>query len=143
MAAVSQLSTYLAGALFALLLIDHAPSLGILPPASEWMAWPAEIAGPATTIDRARKGDRLLPEPARHDARPAEAPLDVVELSTGSIGERRSAPAAAANNVTVLVKRAPLRDPPRARRALPVGCESAFGRLAAPPLAQVPGRCIM
>jgi hypothetical protein len=140
---VSQLSTYLAGALAVVLMIDHAPSLGILPPASGWAVWPGEIAEPMT-IDRARKGDRLVPEPARRDARPAEAPLDVVELLTGSVGERRSAPAPAPSNVTVLIKREPpLGDPQRPALALPLGCESAFGRLAAPPLAQVPGRCIL
>jgi hypothetical protein len=84
-----------------------------------------------------------MPAGVQRDSRPANAPLEVVDVPTGSTGRQRPAPGYPMSNVTAVMKReAPLRDR-LDKRALPLGCESAFGRLAAPALAQVPGRCII
>jgi hypothetical protein len=141
---VSNLSTYVAGALAAVLVMDHAPAIGIFP--FDLLMPPGEIADSAITVNRAFKGDRQEPVRVQRDSRPVNAPLEVVDLPTGSIGGKRSLPAPASplNNVTAVMKReAPARDQPPGKQALPLGCESAFGRLAAPPLARVPGRCII
>ncbi len=117
---VSNLTPYVAGALAAVLVMDHAPTVGTLRPPLELFTPPGEIAEPAIS--------------------------EVVDLPTGSTGAQRSVPAPASplNNVTAVMKReAPARDQPPGKQALPLGCESAFGRLAAPPLARVPGRCII
>jgi hypothetical protein len=141
---VSNLSTYFAGALAAALVMNHTPSAGIPWPSLETFALPGEAADPTITVNRALKGDRWAPEHAQRDSRPANAPLEVVDFPTGSTGERRSvrAPGSSINNVTVINRAAPARNL-QPGRVLPMGCESAFGRLAAPPLAQVPGRCII
>ena len=143
---VSNLSTYVAGALAAVLVMDHAPTVGTLRPPLELFTPPGEIAEPAISVNRSRKGDSWAPARMQRDSRPANAPLEVVDLPTGSTGAQRSVPAPASplNNVTAVMKReAPARDQPPGKQALPLGCESAFGRLAAPPLARVPGRCII
>jgi len=143
---VSNLSTYVAGALAAVLVMDHAPTVGILRPLLEISTSPGEIAEPAISVNRERKGDSWAPVRMQRDSRPADAPLEVVDSPTGSTGARRSlpAPGTPVNNVTAVIKReAPARDQTAHKRVLPPGCESAFGRLAAPPLAYVPGRCII
>jgi hypothetical protein len=140
---VSNLAPYFVGALAAVLVMDHAPTVGILWPLLELSTSPGEIAEPTINVNRSRKGDSRVPARMQHDSRPANAPLEVVDLPTGSTGARRSAPGPTMDNVTAVMKReAPARNRP-AQRALPAGCESAFGRLAAPPLTQVPGRCII
>jgi hypothetical protein len=121
---VSNLSTYVAGALAAIVVMDHAATIAPLRPSLELpTVAPDDVIEPAATV------------------RPANAPLEVVdEWLTGST---RGAPSSLQDNVTAVVKRAaPPRDPQPLKQALPPGCESAFGRLAAPPLAHVPGRCI-
>ncbi len=143
---VSNLTPYVAGALAAVLVMDHAPTVGTLRPLMESSTSPGEIAEPAISVSRERKGDSWAPVRMQRDSRPANAPLEVVDLPTGSTGAQRSVPAPASllNNVTAVMKReAPARDQPQGEQALPLGCESAFGRLAAPPLARVPGRCII
>jgi hypothetical protein len=143
---VSNLSTYLAAALAVVLVMDHAPTVGIFWPLLELSTSSGEISEPAISVNRSRKGDSWAPARMQRDSRPANAPLEVVDLPTGSTGARRSlsAPGTPANNVTAVIKgEAPARDQPAAQRVLPPGCESAFGRLAAPPLTQVPGRCII
>jgi len=142
---VSNLSTYVAGALAAVLVMDHAPTVGILRPLLEISTSPGEIAEPAISVNRERKGDSWAPVRMQRDSRPADAPLEVVDLPTGSTGGRSvPAPGTPVNNVTAVIKReAPARDQTAHKRVLPPGCESAFGRLAAPPLVYVPGRCII
>ena len=141
---MSNLSTYVAGALAAVLVMDHAPAIGTLP--FDLLMPPGEIADPATIVNRTFKGDRWEPVRIQRDSRPVNAPLEVVDLPTGSLGAKRSVPASATpmGNVTAIVKKeAPMADPQPGKSVLPPGCESAFGRLAAPPLAYVPGRCIL
>ena len=141
---MSNLSTYVAVALAAILVMDHAATLAPLRPAFELPTVPpGDVVEPLITINRALKGDRWEPVSVRRDSRPGNAPLEVVDdLSTGSTRGSPSPPRP--GNVTAVVKReAPVRDPQPARQALPPGCESAFGRLVAPPLAYVPGRCII
>ena len=142
---MSNLSTYFAGALAAALVMNHAQGVAIPWPSLETLVLPGEAADPPITVNRALKGDRWAPDHAQRDSRPANAPLEVVDFPTGSTGERRSvrAPGSPINNVTVINRATPARDLQPGKRALPMGCESAFGRLAAPPLAQVPGRCII
>jgi hypothetical protein len=142
--AVSNLSTYFAGALAAALVMNHAQNIAVSWPSLDALVLPGEAADPAITVNRVLKGDRWAPDHAQRDSRPANAPLEVVDFPTGSTGERRSvhAPGSPINNNTVINRAAP-RDLQPGKRALPMGCESAFGRLAAPPLAQVPGRCII
>jgi hypothetical protein len=142
---VSNLSTYVVGALAAVLVMDHASTIASFQPALELLMPAAGIAEPANTVNRARKGDRSMPFGVRRDSRPANAPLEVVDVPTGSTGGQRAiaAPGYPTSNVPAVMKQeVPARDRP-GKRALPLGCESAFGRLAAPPLAQVPGRCII
>jgi hypothetical protein len=143
---VSNLTLYFAGALAAVLVMDHAPTVASLRPLFELSTSPSELAEPAISVNRSRKEDRRVPARTQRDSRPANAPLEVVDLPTGSTGARRSpsSPGTPANNVTAVIKReAPARDQPAAQRVLPPGCESAFGRLAAPPLTQVLGRCVI
>jgi hypothetical protein len=140
---VSNLAPYFAGALAAVLAMDHAPTAGIVWPLLELSTSPGEIAEPAISVNRSRKGDSWAPVRMQRDSRPANAPLEVVDLPTGSIGAQHSAPGSTMNNVTAVKREAPAPNQPPSPRALPSGCESAFGRLAAPPLAQVPGRCII
>jgi hypothetical protein len=140
---VSNLSTYVAGALAAIVVMDHAATIGPLRPSLELpTVAPDDAIESAITINRMLKGDRQEPAHVQRRSRPANAPLEVVdELLTGST---RGAPSSLQDNVTAVVKRAaPARDPQPVKQALPPGCESAFGRLAAPPLAHVPGRCII
>jgi hypothetical protein len=142
---VSNLSTYVACALAAVLVMDHASILPSPRAAIEFLT-PDEIADPGTAINRALKGDRWAPALPRRESRPAEAPLEVVDFPTGGTRKRESAlpPSPLMNNVTAIVKRpSPLPDRPPIQQKLPWGCESAFGRLVAPPLARVPGRCII
>lgn len=143
---MSNLASYFAAALAVVLVMDHAPTVGIPWPLLELSMSPGAIAEPAVGVNRARKGDSWAPARMRRDSRPANAPLEVVDLPTGSTGARRSlpAPGTPVNNVTAVIKReAPARHQPAGQHVLPRGCESAFGRLAAPPLAFVPGRCII
>jgi len=139
---VSNLSTYIAGALAAIVVMDHAATLGPLrPPLELPVAAPDDAAELPLTINRALKGDRQEPARLQHDSRPVNAPLEVVdELLTGST---RGTPFAPQGNVTAVVKRNAPRDLRPTKQALPPGCESAFGRLVAPPLAHVPSRCII
>src|SRR5713101_5107949 len=107
--------------------MDHAPTVGTLRPPLELFTPPGEIAEPAISVNRSRKGDSWAPAPMQRDSRPANAPLEVVDLPTGSTGARRSlsAPGTPVNNVTAVIKRdAPARDRPPGQRALPSGCES-------------------
>lgn len=136
------LSTYIAGALAAIVVMDHAATIGPLRPSLELpAAAPEDAAELPFTINRALKGDRQEPARLQHDSRPANAPLEVVdELLTGST---RGAPFSLQGNVTAVVKRNAPRNLRPTKQALPPGCESAFGRLVAPPLAHVPGRCII
>jgi hypothetical protein len=141
---VSNLSTYVACALAAVLVMDRASILPT-PRAALGLPTPDEIVDPGTAINRALKGDRWAPPP-RRESRPADAPLEVVDFPTGSTRKRDSVapPSSSMNNVTAIAKRpSPVLDGPAIQQKLPSGCESAFGRLAAPPLAQVPGRCII
>jgi len=142
---VSNLAVYFAGAFAAVLVMDHAPTAGIVWPLLELSTSPGEIAEPAISVNRLRKGDSWAPVRMQRDSRPANAPLEVVDLPTGSIGAQHSVPAPGStmNNVTAVKREAPARNQSPSPRVLPPGCESAFGRLAAPPLAHVPGRCII
>ena len=143
---MSNLTPYFAGALAAVLVMDHAPTVATLLPLFELSTSPSELAEPAISVNRSRKEDRRVPARMQRDSRPANAPLEVVDLPTGSTGGQRSVPSprSATNNVTAVEKtEAPAHDQPPGKRVLPLGCESAFGRLAAPPLAHVPGRCII
>jgi len=142
---VSNLSTYIAGALAVAFLIDHAP-IGTLRANFELFTLPDEVAEPAVTVNRTLKGNRWEPVHVQRGAPLVNAPLDVVDLPTGNIGKKPPAhlPGYPMGNVTAVIKReAPLREPQSGKRALPLGCESAFGRLVAPPLAHVLGRCII
>ena len=143
---MAHLSTYVAGGLAVVLMMDLAPRLAADRALPERYPAPGAIAEPAGAVNRTLKGDRFL-APIRIERRsgPTDAPLDVVDLPTGSIGQRAPAPAsvpADLGNVTAVVKKAAPAREERPVRLRP-GCESAFGRLAAPPLAHVPGRCVV
>jgi hypothetical protein len=144
---VSNFSTYLIGALAAALVIDHAPTPAPLRPVFELFEPTGEFIRPAIAVDRTLKGDRRVPEHVQRDARPANAPLGSADAPTGTIGETHSPvlpSGPAVSNVTRMGKKAaPEREQKPGKRGLPLGCESAFGRLAAPPLAQVASRCII
>jgi len=143
---VSNLSTYVAGALAAVLVMDHVATIGNFRPAFELPEAAGEFAEPSIRINRGLKGDRWAPVRTQRDSRPVNAPLEVVDFPTGSTGGQRSvaSPGYPMGNVTAVVKREmPTRDEQSGKRVLPLGCESAFGRLAAPPLAHVLGRCII
>ena len=139
---MSNLTAYVAGALAALLILDHASIPPGFPSGFDLGA-PGELTDSLGAVNRLLKGDRLVPGLRDHESKPLEAPLEVVDFPTGSIGRGSlGMPAERPNNFTAVAKRVlPPVDP--VLRALPVGCESAFGRLATPPLATLPGRCIM
>jgi hypothetical protein len=142
---VAYLSTYVAGGLAVVLMMDFAPRLTADRALSDLYPWPAEIAEPAAAVNRALKGDRVSPVRIERRSGPTNAPLEVVDLPTGSIGKRaaRAAPVPTGwGNVTAIVKKAAPAREERPGKLRP-GCESAFGRLAAPPLAHVPGRCVV
>ena len=142
---MAHLSTYVAGGLAVVLMMDFAPRLAADRALLELYPSPAEIAEPAAAVNRALKGDRFSPVRIERRSGPTNAPLEVVDLPTGSIG-KRAAPLAPvptnSGNVTAVVKKTgPVREE-RPGKLRP-GCESAFGRLAGPPLAHVPGRCVV
>jgi len=140
---VSSLSTYMSGALAAVLILNCA---SVLPGPQSVLGVVAfdEITSPGAMVNRALKGDRWVGARPERDAKPIEAPLEVVDVPTGSTARRSQADlaGAGAKNVTFISKH-PLSRPNGAAQPLPVGCESAFGRLAAPPLARIPSRCIL
>ena len=139
---MSNLTAYVAGALAALVILDHASIPSGFPSGFD-LGVPAELTDSVGTVNRALKGDRCVPGLRERESKPLEGPLEVVDFPTGSVGRGSSAIAAERpNNFTSVLKRA-LPPADVVPRALPAGCESAFGRLATPPLATVPGRCII
>ena len=138
---MSNLTAYVAGALAALVILDHASIPSGFPSGFD-LAVPAEVTDSVGAVNRVLKGDRLVPGLRERESKPLEAPLEVVDFPTGSVGRGSpGTPAERPNNVTSIVKRA--LPPADIVRALPAGCESAFGRLATPPLPTVPSRCII